>query len=278
MAAPEGSDVMVGSARVHYQQWGSTGTPVVLVHGFAESSVSWTPTAELLARSHAVYAVDLAGNGYTDYTGHYTLDDEIDLVSGFITALHLDRPTLVGHSMGAAVVGGVALRQPDMVHGVIFADGDALPFTGQGSGRRVPGWMLRLPYVTTAYRLVTRWSWLSDRLVRAQCGSTCSGVTPDLVAAWMRPLQQGDAERALPQMAGAGVLHLTPDQIRRIDVPRGIIWGAEDTTSGGSLTEAQRNLRQPSTVVLAGAGHLSMVADPTAFAGAVTSIMASWPR
>ena len=93
----------------------------------------------------------------------------------------------------------------------------------------------------------------------------------------MRPLRQGEAERALPAIAATGILHLTPEQIRRIDIPRGIIWGAEDATSGGSLTGAKANLGEPPTIVLAHAAHLAQIADPEGWAAAVRHIVATWP-
>ena len=276
LAPTSGADVDVAGTRVHYERWGAAGTPIVLVHGFAESTASWQPAALELARRHEVFAVDLAGSGYTAYTGRYGLDDQAGLVAGFIRALDIDRPVLVGHSMGAAVVGAVALAHPSDVGGVVFTDGDALPFGDPNQppdGRRAPAWIGRVPYVTTAYRAVTGWPWLSARVIEWQCGTVCSGVTPELVAAWMRPLQQGAAQDAM--FDGAGLLALTADQVRRISVPRGIIWGAQDADSGGSLAAAQRNLGDPPTQIIANAGHLSMVADPAAFAAATERIIAT---
>ncbi|QGF23730.1 alpha/beta fold hydrolase [Raineyella fluvialis] len=193
LAAPSGADVTVDGTRVHYQRWGSQGTPIVLVHGFAESTLVWGPAAEVLARDHVVYAVDLAGYGYTEYSGHYTLDDQVALVDGFVRAMGLDHPILVGHSMGAAVVGGVALRHPSDVGGIVFVDGDGLPFAdgnGRPRGRPAAG-IIGTPYLVSAYRLVTRSTWLGGRLIESQCGSPCRGLTPGLVDQWLRPLRQG---------------------------------------------------------------------------------------
>lgn len=278
LPARSGADVELAGTTVHYQQWGSTGRPILLVHGFAESSVSWQPMAELLSADHTVYALDLAGSGYTSRNGKYTLDDQVELVTGFINGLGLNKPVLVGHSLGAAVVGGVALKHPDVIGGVIFADGDALPFqrAGQRSGAtsnsRLPEIIVRLPYVTSLYRIATRSSWLGDRLIRRQCGSPCAGLTPQLTEAWLRPFRQHAAERALPAQLRVGLLALSPQQIRSITVPRAIIWGADDPTSGGSLTATRENLGHPPEVIIPNAGHLSMVADPAAFAEAVRSL------
>lgn len=69
--APTGADVDVQlrdgrTVSVHYERWGdaaSTQTPLVLVHGFAESTVSWSLVAPQLAKDRPVVAVDLAGSG-----------------------------------------------------------------------------------------------------------------------------------------------------------------------------------------------------------------------
>src|SRR5258706_15390657 len=52
-----------------FQQWGSKGSPVVLVGGFIEPTFVWDKVARRLARSHHVYALDLDGFGYTERRG-----------------------------------------------------------------------------------------------------------------------------------------------------------------------------------------------------------------
>lgn len=273
--APDGQDLQVHGARVHYRHWKAigqgTGHPVVLVHGAAESTVSWQPMAELLARTHEVYAIDLPGYGYSEYTGRYSLDDEVSAVDGLVTGLAIHQPLLVGHSLGAAVVGAEALHHPDHVAGVIFADGDALPFPGERNPRVVLA-ALRLPLFTSGYRLVTRTGWIYRPVMRRVCGSQCLGLTDPLADAWMAPMRQGDAEQGLRTMAASGILHLEPAQIQRIAVPRAIIWGDEDASGGGSLAETRTNLRHPPEVTITHAGHLSMLAQPQQFCDAVTSL------
>ena len=58
--------LQTGDIRTRYRQWGTTGTPIVLVHGFIESADTWQPTASRLAAAgHRVYALDLDGWGYS---------------------------------------------------------------------------------------------------------------------------------------------------------------------------------------------------------------------
>jgi pimeloyl-ACP methyl ester carboxylesterase len=86
-----------------YRQWGTSGTPIVLIGGFIEPSFVWEKVAPLLAQGHRVYALDLDGFGYTERHGPWTLQHWGDQVQAFCKALGLTKPIVVGHSLGAAV-------------------------------------------------------------------------------------------------------------------------------------------------------------------------------
>ena len=268
LAADVGSYVRVGTSQVHYETWGTTGTPMVLVPGFLESSVAWSAVGPLLGEHHVVYALDLPGDGYTRYSGSMRLRDQAELVAGFIRALHLDKPILVGHSLGAAVIGSVALAHPEDASKLVFADGDGLPIN------LGPRWtrslLLHSPYPTTLLRIGSHWTWLDESFIRGVCAPRCTALTPALVKRWVRPLHQAAGERALRQMMITADYGLTPAQISAIAVPAAIIWGSDDQ-QGGSLAQAIGNLHHPPTHVISGAGHLTMLADPTAFVAAIDS-------
>ena len=63
--------VRTGDLLTRYRAWGSGGSPIVLVHGAAESADTWAALATRLARGHRVYALDLDGSGYTSRRGPY---------------------------------------------------------------------------------------------------------------------------------------------------------------------------------------------------------------
>lgn len=267
LPAPNGSDIQVKNERVHYQKWGTFGSPIVLVHGFLESTVSWDQVAPILAKDHVVYAMDLAGYGYSQYDGKYGLADEEQLVDGFIHKLHINKPILVGHSLGAAVVGDVAIVNPNDINGIIFADGDGLPLRSQGNNIR--NLILDTPYFTSIYRILLSMHALDLGLFKNVCGLNCSAATPQLLASWLRPLRQTKEEQALKVIAKNGIIGITPQQIAKIKVPHALIWGQFDRTNGGSLAGAITNLHHPKVITIPAAGHLSMVANPAAFSSAV---------
>jgi pimeloyl-ACP methyl ester carboxylesterase len=94
-----------GTLRIHFRDWGdATNPPLVIVHGLRDHSHSFDDLARgLLDRFH-VLALDLRGHGDSETTpsydfGHFVLD-----LHGLVRALRLERPTLVGHSMGGEIV------------------------------------------------------------------------------------------------------------------------------------------------------------------------------
>ena len=62
--------------------------------------------------------------------GPYTLDADTDQLAGVLSALHLTRPIVVGHSLGVAIALSLALRDPATVTGVVAANGDGTPYFG----------------------------------------------------------------------------------------------------------------------------------------------------
>jgi pimeloyl-ACP methyl ester carboxylesterase len=205
MAVPAGlTYVRTGDLRTRFRQWGTSGTPIVLVHGFIESADTWQYTApRLAAAGHRVYALDLDGWGYSQRVTPFTAEHQTTQLLDFIAALHLHLPVLVGHSSGAAIVAMAALRRPSAVGAVMFLDGDAL---NTGAGARSPLTQFLIDYYrTTILRLLLR----SDAFVRSIYGSTCGDSCPPLDAhgidQWRRPLQVAGAETALWAMANQGV-------------------------------------------------------------------------
>lgn len=195
------SHVQTGKLRTRYLEWGTTGPPVVLVHGFVESADTWADTApRIAAAGHRVYALDLDGWGYSQRVAPFDAAHQSTQLLDFITALHL-HPVLVGHSSGAAIVAMAALHEPSTIGAVMFLDGDAL---ATGAGAKFPLTKLLVdPYRTTILRLIVRSHFLVSKVYDSTCGPTCPPIDADQ---WQRPLQVAGAEHALWAMVHQGVL------------------------------------------------------------------------
>ena len=117
----ESLTVTIGENQAHYLKVGS-GTPVVLIHGGASDSRDWIGTmSELDVTSYGFYAPDLIGYGQSDRTKNgYYLSDFAEFTRGFIQALNLDSPVLVGHSLGGRICLEVSLRHPGEISKLVL--------------------------------------------------------------------------------------------------------------------------------------------------------------
>jgi 3-oxoadipate enol-lactonase len=95
------------------------GPPVVLLHGFSFDSGMWNPQVECLRRSHRVLRYDLRGFGASTVPrGPYRHIDDLHSV---LQSLQIERPTLVGLSLGSNIALAYALEHPDNVAALVLA-------------------------------------------------------------------------------------------------------------------------------------------------------------
>ncbi|MFD5202319.1 alpha/beta fold hydrolase [Streptomyces sp. NPDC058375] len=124
---PDVRTVQAGGVRLAYREWGAPGAPpVVLLHGRAGSSATWTRIAEDLAADHRVYAPDFRGHGLSDWPGRYSFEMFRDDLHAFLEARNLAGATVVGHSMGGVAAYLLAQREPGLIGRLIIEDAPPL--------------------------------------------------------------------------------------------------------------------------------------------------------
>ncbi|WP_409563268.1 alpha/beta fold hydrolase [Hyphomicrobium sp. MC8b] len=106
MAGPlYGANVFANGIRQHYLRYGGKGRAVILIPGITSPAITWGFVAERLAKDHDVYVIDARGRGLSS-TGpdlDYGLDAMAADVVELAKVLKLEKPALLGHSMGARV-------------------------------------------------------------------------------------------------------------------------------------------------------------------------------
>ena len=117
---PRGRFVTVEGCNIHYIEQGE-GRPIVMIHGLGGTLHHMRrPLMEAFGDGYRLIAFDRPGSGYSTRPGGFDgrLSEQARLVAGFIDALGLERPLLVGHSLGGAVALATALDYPDKVAGL----------------------------------------------------------------------------------------------------------------------------------------------------------------
>lgn len=108
---------------------GTAGNPVILIPGLSSPRAVWNGFADELAQSHRVYLVQVNGFGGDDPRANLRpgiLEGVVADIRTLIRDRRLERPAIVGHSMGGLVGLMVAARHPDSVDRLMVVD--ALPF------------------------------------------------------------------------------------------------------------------------------------------------------
>jgi pimeloyl-ACP methyl ester carboxylesterase len=128
--APQSKFAEVNGVRLHYLIAGK-GDPVVLLHGFAESSHMWLPLVAKLSDRHTVIAPDLRGFGQsaTPPDG-YTKAAMARDIHALVKSLNYDRIRLVGHDIGLMVAYAYAAQYPNEVDRIVLMEA-FLPGVGE---------------------------------------------------------------------------------------------------------------------------------------------------
>lgn len=121
----------VNGINLYYEIHGS-GRPLVLLHGGLGSGEMFAPILPQLAASHQVITVDLQGHGRTaDVDRPIDVRLMADDIAALIDHLGLDKPDVVGYSLGGGVALHLAFRHPEKIRRLVAASAnvrrDAIP-------------------------------------------------------------------------------------------------------------------------------------------------------
>lgn len=115
--------VEADGAMLRYFRSGGDLPPLVFVHGFTDHALYFTRAADALAKDWDVIAYDARGHGKSSrVTGRFDEETRVtDLVS-VVRNLALDRPVLIGHSMGGATISLALATYPGLSRGAVLED------------------------------------------------------------------------------------------------------------------------------------------------------------
>jgi pimeloyl-ACP methyl ester carboxylesterase len=108
---------------VHVERHGEHGSAVILIPGLASGSWVWNDVVAALQADHRVYAVTLSGFDGRPFIGGSSLDSAATALRDFIVAEHIDKPVLVGHSIGGTLGLMFAASHSELVSGVMAVEG-----------------------------------------------------------------------------------------------------------------------------------------------------------
>lgn len=282
MSVPAGQfdewQIELHGRRVVYRIAGS-GPPVVLVHGMLNSSSHWQSVALDLANGYTVIAPDLIGHGDSAAPrGDYSLGAHAASIRDLLTAIGVERATLVGHSLGGGVAMQFFYQFPARVERLVLISSGGLGHEVSPMLRTaaLPGMSALLSLVAHPRLLAALW----DAGKRLRARGVRHGAYVQAVARALRPLEQPQAREAFLQTLRA-VIDVQGQRVSATDrlyllesMPTMIVWGERDNTiplaHGRRAHEAVSHSRFRT---LPRAAHFPHLEDPEGLAGVLREFL-----
>lgn len=273
---PLQSSVSVGAMDIAYREWGPLDgerglPPLVLLHGVAAHSGWWDHVGPQLALHRRVVAIDLAGHGDSGRRHRYTVDDWAEDLSGVLRELGLQRPYLVGHSLGGLVSLLTAQRIGSRLAGVV-----ALESVIEDPHVRVEGDPRRARSATTRVHpdresAVSRW-----RPIPA--GATVPDFTARHVAEGsIRQVEGGWSWKFDPRVfLTLGMYH---DEVVPVGCRVALFRGEIGSVTASAQARVAASLGgRALTLMVPGAGHNLTLETPRAVTLALSTLLAAWDQ
>jgi pimeloyl-ACP methyl ester carboxylesterase len=246
----------------------SSGTPIVLIHGYTGSVQWWEKLAPLLAKEHRVIRIELLGHGGSEKPGAgYAIENQASAVAEALATLGVQGATIVGHSLGGTVAVAVAERSPQVVARVVIVD--QAPDNSFEEDTPIVQDAAYVPVIGQALARVTEWAPTS--VVRdnyqdafAPDFNIASGFdNPDQVVDDLREVTYtafDDTPDAESDYSGEQPLDR---RMAAISLPLLVIFGAEDEFYDAEPSVAQyRKVPGAEVALIQGAGHSPQVEKP----------------
>lgn len=99
-----------------------SGPPVVILHGLFGAGRNWTQVAQALAPDHRVYLPDARNHGASPWAESMSYVEMAGDVLALIEREQLQRPFVIGHSMGGKTAMALALSHPEAIGGIAVID------------------------------------------------------------------------------------------------------------------------------------------------------------
>jgi pimeloyl-ACP methyl ester carboxylesterase len=285
-AAPvTGRFVTANDTEIYFQEAGpASGRAILLIHGTGAWSEIWRETLTALADSgfHAV-AIDVPPFGYSGKpsgVSEYSPHKQAGRIVALLDALHLERATIVGHSVGARPAVELCLEAPSRVDTLVLVD-PALGFAPDSASaphfeQNHPSWFVRGSFGAKPLRNSVVATLGTNPLFIATIFrsfvSRKESVTPERVAMLERPLVVEGATRSygdwLEYLVAAKDVSLVTDlsNLRKLSAPTLVLWGSADTVT--PLWQGQRLVAiipNSMLMVMDNVGHIPYIESPKEF-------------
>ncbi|MCS6832348.1 MAG: alpha/beta fold hydrolase, partial [Flammeovirgaceae bacterium] len=108
--------------QLFYRKLGTTGVPLVILHGVFGSSDNWLTLGKQLAEQYEVFLIDQRNHGLSPHSESFDYEVLCEDLHNFIQHHRIALPVVIGHSMGGKVAMLFALKYPTLLRSLVVVD------------------------------------------------------------------------------------------------------------------------------------------------------------
>lgn len=264
--------ITVDGVDIAYVDSGGTGSPIVFVHGLSSYTSFWEYQIPAFTGEHRVLALDLPGYGASARPdAPCTPPWYANVVSAWMTAVGVDKATVVGHSMGGQIALTLAITAPERVERLVLSAPAGLePFNPGAAKFMKDFWTERRAIGTTEEQV--RANFLTQVFNRRDAG--VERLIEERVRLGLSPRFAGTSVAVARSVAGM-LDYPVRERLGQVKVPTLVVFGTADRMipnpifTGGATRSiarvAEERIPGARVVMIPGAGHTVHHDAPDAF-------------
>ena len=241
---------------VGYLEAGTSGTPILFLHGVGSDKSVWRPQLDHFGASRRAIAFDYPGYGESEFRAGATRDDYAAAVLAGMDALGVDRAHVCGLSLGGVVAIALYAAAPERCASLIIADSFAIHPQGEAIYERGVAASVDMRGLATA----RVGALLISEEPRAEVIDTMAAIDPEAYRIGARAVWHADQR----------------ERAAAIRVPTLILCGEEDAITPPALSKELAFLIPGSRLkLIPGASHLANLDKPQEFNAAIDDFLAA---
>jgi esterase len=108
--------------KLHYRILGEKGQPIIILHGLFGTSDNWQTLGKAFAHHNKVFLVDARNHGHSPHTDEMDYFCMAEDVKELIADEKIDKPIIIGHSMGGKTAMYFAQQYPELLDKLVVVD------------------------------------------------------------------------------------------------------------------------------------------------------------
>jgi pimeloyl-ACP methyl ester carboxylesterase len=219
---------------------------VLFIHGAGGGEYTWSYQKGFFEKQFNPIIIELPGHGKSGGDGEQEIGKYAEHVHDFLKVMGLSKVTLVGHSMGGAIVQTLALTHPEVINKIVLV----------GTGAKLKVFPIILDGIKNNFketvRKITRFAYSRK-------------VSSDVIERGISDLMQCRPEVLYGDFLACDRFDIM-NEVEKIDLPTLVLCGDEDELTPVKYSQfLHRQIKHSKIEILSNAGHMVMMESPQAF-------------